>query len=100
MQDTSLNCPGVSTPMNGSVSYISQRVGHTARYNCSTGYILEGSSSRTCLSGGYWSGHQPYCWGKHRIYTVLLQVRTEINMIVLDINLSSANFSLHCCGGL
>ena len=67
MQDASLSCPGLSTPLNGSVSYTSQRVGHIARYNCSTGYILEGSSSRTCLAGGYWSGHQPYCWGKHLI---------------------------------
>ena len=82
MQDASLNCPSVSTPMNGSVSYISRRVGHIARYTCSTGYTLEGSSSRTCLAGGYWSGQQPYCWGKHLIYTVLLQVRTKTSIIV------------------
>ena len=64
VQEASVNCPGLSTPTNGTVSYRSQRVGHIARYACSTGYTLEGSSSRTCLAGGYWSGHQPNCLGK------------------------------------
>ena len=63
VQDASVNCTGLSAPVNGTVSYRSRRVGHTARYTCSTGYTLVGSSSRTCLAGGYWSGQQPYCFG-------------------------------------
>ena len=56
-----MNCPGLFTPTNGAVAYTSPRVGYIAKYTCSTGYTLEGSSSRTCLAGGYWSGQQTTC---------------------------------------
>ena len=64
LEDANVNCPVPSAPVNGSVSYLSRRVGHIARYTCSTGYTVVGSSSRTCLAGGYWSEGEAYCFGK------------------------------------
>ena len=56
-----MSCTRLYFRSNGAVSLTGFGVGHIARYTCSTGYTLEGSSSRTCLAGGYWSGHQPSC---------------------------------------
>jgi len=35
--------------------------GNVARYECNTGYRLEGNSVRECLAGGQWSGIEPLC---------------------------------------
>ena len=53
----SLGCPRLSSPSNGFVNFGTS----TARYGCNSGYTLVGSSTRTCTSGGYWSGSTPYC---------------------------------------
>uniref|UniRef100_A0AAY4DQL8 CUB and Sushi multiple domains 2 n=1 Tax=Denticeps clupeoides TaxID=299321 RepID=A0AAY4DQL8_9TELE len=36
-------------------------VGSVVRFSCEPGYILKGSSDRTCLSNGSWVGTQPEC---------------------------------------
>ena len=35
--------------------------GSTAIYSCNAGFELVGTSVRTCLPGGDWSGTQPAC---------------------------------------
>ena len=111
VQEASVNCPGLFTPTNGTVSYGSQRVGHIARYTCSTGYTLEGSSSRVCLAGGYWSGQQPNCWGKktwgkstgtlHKIkcnvllFMTLLKFHADFNQTVTKVH-NPWHFILMC----
>ncbi len=35
--------------------------GGTATYTCSTGYTLNGSTTRTCQTNGAWSGTAPTC---------------------------------------
>ena len=56
-------CSGLSNPSNGDVSFSSSTlsVGTTATYSCDSRYLLTGSSFRTCLSSGEWSGYAPYC---------------------------------------
>ena len=55
------DCGVTHTLPNAKMSATGTTVGHTVTYNCTTGYKLIGSSSRTCQSNGQWSGTQPYC---------------------------------------
>ena len=56
-----VQCPALTSPANGRVLVPSRLVGGVARYSCSQGFSLTGSSSRTCLSTGRWNGVQPTC---------------------------------------
>ena len=38
-------------------------VGSVVRFSCEPGYVLRGSSERTCHANGSWSGTQPECEG-------------------------------------
>lgn len=38
-------------------------VGSVVRFSCEPGYLLRGSSERTCQANGSWSGTQPECEG-------------------------------------
>ena len=40
-------------------------VSSTVTYSCVDGYILNGGSTRTCLSDGMWSGEEPTCDGNY-----------------------------------
>lgn len=54
--------PGV--PPHGSRLGEEFRVRSLLRFTCEAGYMLMGSSERTCLQNGSWSGTQPVCEGK------------------------------------
>ena len=54
-------CNYLSSPRYGRVSVTTPDVGGRATYTCNSGFILVGSSNRTCLSNGSWSGSQPIC---------------------------------------
>jgi hypothetical protein len=56
-----VNCGGLTSPTNGSVSAPTLTYGSQATYGCSTGYALSGASTRTCLQDGSWSGAAPTC---------------------------------------
>ncbi len=56
-------CPSLNSPLNGRVTTSSRAIGDTAAYSCNNGYALTGSSTRTCQSGGVWSGNEPTCQG-------------------------------------
>ncbi len=62
-------CPDLIVPANGMISYnmgiASLRpVNTVATYTCDTGYTLNGGTTRTCGSGGSWSGSAPNCVGE------------------------------------
>ena len=42
----------------GKMDYL---VGETIDYKCAEGFKLQGTSNRTCESGGTWSGQPPTC---------------------------------------
>ena len=70
-----MSCGALNSPANGRVSDTGRTTyGQTATYSCNTGYRLVGSSTRTCLATGMWSGSAPTCQGVlltiHAIYTV------------------------------
>ena len=55
------DCGTLTAPANGSVSAPTTTYGATATYSCVTGYGASGSSTRTCLDTGLWSGTAPSC---------------------------------------
>ncbi|XP_019618629.1 PREDICTED: sushi, von Willebrand factor type A, EGF and pentraxin domain-containing protein 1-like [Branchiostoma belcheri] len=55
-----VSCGALSSPAHGSISG-SHYYGDRVTFSCSSGYYLQGSSSRTCQSNGRWSGTQPTC---------------------------------------
>ena len=47
----------------------------TAVYTCSTGYVLNGVTTRTCQVNGNWSETEPICdskWNRLLIYLIIL----------------------------
>ena len=59
-----IDCGSLSAPSNGQISITTTTFGSMTTYSCDPGYILDGNSSRICLSDGQWSGSQPSCSGE------------------------------------
>ena len=55
------SCP--SNPVNGYISgcNVTDILGDTVEYSCKSGYYLVGVHSRTCQTGGNWTGNAPTC---------------------------------------
>jgi len=61
-----VSCPSLTDPNNGNItcSLEDDRVPSyedTCSFTCNTGYELSGSDTRTCQSGGNWSGSDDVC---------------------------------------
>ncbi|XP_064386678.1 E-selectin-like [Halichondria panicea] len=56
-------CSDLTNPTNGIVAYNMGTAGPdtVATYTCTTGYTLNGGTTRTCGSDGVWSGSAPVC---------------------------------------
>ena len=54
-------CGYLSSLRYGRVFVTNRDIGGRATYTCNSGFSLVGSSTRTCLSNGSWSGSQPIC---------------------------------------
>ncbi|TSK31354.1 CUB and sushi domain-containing protein 3 [Bagarius yarrelli] len=59
--DSSGTCGDPGVPSHGSREESDFRIRSKVHFSCSTGYVLFGSSERTCLPNGTWSGTQPSC---------------------------------------
>ena len=60
-----IECPILSPPLNGSVEVKNRSVGDVATYSCMSGFVLDGSPTRTCQTNGAWGGTPPTCEGKY-----------------------------------
>ena len=58
-----VQCPLLFQPSGGTVTISSRAPGGLAFYRCNTGNNLIGSSTRSCLISGAWSGSEPTCQG-------------------------------------
>ena len=74
------SCGYLSSPSYGRVSVTTLGIRERATYTCNSGFSLVGSSTRTCLSEGSWSGSQPIC-------NCMLNVLTSL-MILLIVTLT------------
>ncbi len=59
--DASETCPEPLAPVYGRVTAPKTTVGSMASYTCTSGYVLQGSPTRTCGSDGSWSATMPSC---------------------------------------
>ena len=73
-----MSCGVPSLPSSGttglSLSYTGTTYNSVATYSCATGYNRIGSSTRTCLSSGSWSGSPAYCQSKKLMYISIYSV--------------------------
>ena len=58
-----VNCGGLSSPMNGSLSGNLTVYPNIVTFSCDPGFILLGSSVRKCQSTGTWDGYKTTCEG-------------------------------------
>lgn len=58
---TAILCPNLPSPKYGSVTLTGLQVESIAIYECDSGFVLVGASTRDCLSSGDWSGEAPFC---------------------------------------
>ena len=59
-----VNCGGLSSPMNGSISGNLTVYPNIVTFSCDPGFNLRGSSVRKCQSNGTWDGYETTCEGK------------------------------------
>lgn len=56
-----VDCGPLSHPNHGNISYFSSTYGSQAQYDCNNGYIINGTSVRTCNADGNWNNTAPAC---------------------------------------
>ena len=64
-------CQSLSQPDHGHISMSERKFESTANFSCNEGFIIHGSSNRTCLKDGSWSGTETVCRGKLSNMTVI-----------------------------
>ncbi|XP_066524688.1 inactive serine protease PAMR1 isoform X2 [Hoplias malabaricus] len=71
-------CPPPPRLYHGSYEYVPGLESETVEFSCNHSYALSGSSRRTCLSNGSWSGTQPLCVRACREPKVSVLVRQKV----------------------
>jgi len=75
-----VDCGTLTDPLNGEVIFTTTTFMSTATYSCNSGYILSGSTTRTCEASGTWSDTAPTC--DDRKYSVF-QISKAINCAIV-----------------
>ena len=58
-----VNCGGLSSPLNGSISGNLTVYPNIVTFSCDPGFIQRGPSVRKCQSNGTWDGYATNCEG-------------------------------------
>lgn len=64
---SAVDCGPLSVPMNGSSSGDSTVFPNSVLFYCDTGFILSGSTVRTCQPNATWSGFPTACSGMSKV---------------------------------
>ena len=69
---TGEQCPTLPAPLNGmKMDSCGNQTGDACKFDCNTGYILNGSRTRSCTPSNTWSGLittcRPSCWLRRRM---------------------------------
>ena len=59
-----IDCGSPDKPSNGIVIGNDFTFGATVEYECTKGFVLVGSKTRTCQDNGVWSRDTPFCKGE------------------------------------
>ena len=70
-----VTCSIPSRPDNGQLYYVGRSYNDRVNFSCNPGYLLIGTSIRTCQSNGQWSGIQPSC----SEYTLYIAYRASVH---------------------
>jgi len=70
---SAVDCGALSFPLNGSSYGGSTTFPNSVHFSCDPGFILHGSSKRTCMATGSWSGIATTCAGKWKLKKHLKQ---------------------------
>lgn len=66
-----VDCGPLSVPVNGSSSGDSTVFPNSLLFNCDPGFILSGSTIRTCQPNGTWSGFSTICGGRSEAQIII-----------------------------
>ena len=78
--------------MNGSSSGNSTVFPNSVLFNCDPGFLLDGSSARTCQANGTWSGLSTSCVGMSKVRIVRTE-ETHYTCFSLVANVNHSSFS-------
>ena len=66
LSPSAVDCGPLNNPINGLVIVPVTTFNNMATYSCnSSGYLLNGTQTRTCQASGVWSNAEPTCNGEH-----------------------------------
>ncbi|XP_049434450.1 sushi domain-containing protein 2 [Epinephelus fuscoguttatus] len=86
-----VSCGWLQTPRNGKKSGTHYLEGNTLSFTCSTGYTLYGSTERTCLDDGTWTGETPYCVTDDKVGFILGAVGSLSALVTMGIMIHRHN---------
>uniref|UniRef100_A0A3B4Y721 Sushi domain containing 2 n=2 Tax=Seriola lalandi dorsalis TaxID=1841481 RepID=A0A3B4Y721_SERLL len=86
-----VSCGWLPTPSNGKKNGTNYLKGDALSFSCSDGYILYGSTQRTCLVDGTWTGEQPYCITEDKVGFVLGAVGSLSALVTMGVMIKLHN---------
>ncbi|XP_067861780.1 sushi domain-containing protein 2 [Heptranchias perlo] len=78
-------CGFLEEPKNGKKKGDYYLVGSSINFTCNKGHILSGSSMRTCLSNGLWSGEPTFCISENILGIVLGSLLAVFSLVLIGV---------------
>ncbi|MBN3292280.1 SUSD2 protein, partial [Polypterus senegalus] len=80
-----LSCGWIGAPTNGNKQGTTYLSGATVNFTCKSGYMLIGSTERTCQPNGLWSGSRTDCVSDNTLGIALGSVFASLTLIVMAV---------------